>query len=70
MGEKSGTKLDSAGSGGAAAVEPADEQEEYEALIYPQNADPKRIKARKVSYTRYRQYVENEISVDVIAPIR
>ena len=25
---------------------------------------------RKVSYARYRQYVENEISVDVIAPIR
>jgi dynein heavy chain len=23
-----------------------------------------------VSYNRYRQYVENEISVDVIAPIR
>jgi dynein heavy chain len=51
-------------------VEPADEQEEYEALIYPQNADKRRIQARKVSYARYRQYVENEISVDVIAPIR
>ena len=45
-------------------------REEYEALIYPQNADKRRIQARKVSYARYRQYVENEISVDVIAPIR
>jgi dynein heavy chain len=54
----------------ASLVEPADEQEEYEALLYPQNADKRRISARKVSYARYRQYVENEISVDVIAPIR
>jgi dynein heavy chain len=67
-----GTKLDIVGSssGALALVEPADEQEEYEALIYPQNADKRRIQARKVSYARYRQYVENEISVDVIAPIR
>jgi hypothetical protein len=36
----------------------------------PQHADPHRINARRVSYNRYRQYVENEISVDVIAPIR
>jgi hypothetical protein len=66
------TKLDIVGnqSDGFAVVEPADEQEEYEALIYPQNADKRRIQARKVSYARYRQYVENEISVDVIAPIR
>jgi len=28
------------------------------------------IHARKVSYHRYRQYIENEIQVDVIAPIR
>ena len=28
------------------------------------------VHARKVSYTRYRQYIENEIQVDVIAPIR
>jgi len=67
------TKLDIVGQGQDnifAMVEPASEQEEYEALIYPQNADKKRIQARKVSYARYRQYVENEISVDVIAPIR
>lgn len=51
-------------------IEPADEAEEYEAVLYPQNCDPRRIKARRVSYNRYRQYVENEISVDVIAPIR
>lgn len=38
--------------------------------MYPQNADGRRINARRVSYNRYRQYVENEISVDVIAPIR
>ena len=67
-----GTKLDIVGSSNSsmALVEPADEQEEYEALIFPQNADKRRIQARKVSYARYRQYVENEISVDVIAPIR
>lgn len=67
------TKLDIVGSGGdgiVAMVEPADAQEEYDALLYPQNADKRRIQARKVSYARYRQYVENEISVDVIAPIR
>lgn len=56
--------------GSSNLIEPADEQEEYEALLYPQNADKRRIQARKVSYARYRQYVENEISVDVIAPIR
>jgi dynein heavy chain len=66
-----GTKLEGIGNQAIIAMaEPADEQEEYEALIYPQNADKKRIQARKVSYSRYRQYVENEISVDVIAPIR
>jgi len=68
-----GIKLDIVGQapdGMFSMVEPADEQEEYEALIYPQNADKRRIQARKVSYARYRQYVENEISVDVIAPIR
>jgi dynein heavy chain len=32
--------------------------------------DDKRIAARKNSFKRYRQYVEKEISVDVIAPIR
>lgn len=37
-----------------ADVVPADENEEYEALIMPQNADKRRILARKVSYTRYR----------------
>jgi len=49
------TKLDIVGaqSDGFAMVEPADEQEEYEALIYPQNADKRRIQARKVSYARY-----------------
>jgi dynein heavy chain len=70
MGE--GNKLDVIGSkeGSLSQVEPADEQEEYEAILYPENADAKRIQARIVSYKRYRQYVENEISVDVIAPIR
>lgn len=71
--DNSSTKLDIVGNGADnifSMVEPATEQEEYEALIYPQNADKKRITARKISYKRYRQYVENEISVDVIAPIR
>ena len=36
----------------------------------PEQCDPRRIHARETSYKRYRQYVENEISVDVIAPIR
>lgn len=72
MGENT-TKLDLVGAGSDSAfsmIEPADAQEEYNALFYPQNIDKKRIQARKVSYARYRQYVENEISVDVIAPIR
>ena len=66
-------KLDVSGQGPDGIfelVEPADEQEEYEALFFPQNADKRRIQLRKQSYLRYRQYVENEISVDVIAPIR
>jgi hypothetical protein len=40
------TKLDIVGSGGdgiVAMVEPADAQEEYDALLYPQNADKRRI---------------------------
>ena len=40
------TKLDIVGSGGdgiMATVEPADAQEEYDALLYPQNADKRRI---------------------------
>jgi hypothetical protein len=40
------TKLDIVGSGGdgiVAVVEPADAQEEYDALLYPQNADKRRI---------------------------
>jgi hypothetical protein len=39
------TKLDIVGSGDGmgAVVEPADGQEEYEALLHPQNADPRRI---------------------------
>ena len=28
------------------------------------------VRARQISYRRYRQYIENEIQVDVIAPIR
>lgn len=56
MGEGN-TKLEIVGHGtdnSLSMVEPADEQEEYEALIYPQNADKRRIQARKVSYARYR----------------
>lgn len=62
-----GTKLDIVGIDD---VEPASESEEYDSLMNPKNADKKRVQARKISYQRYRQYVENEISVDVIAPIR
>jgi len=68
-----GIKLEIVGNpndGMLSLVEPADEAEEYEALIHPHTMDKARIAARKISYARYRQYVENEISVDVIAPIR
>lgn len=51
-------------------VEPADEAEEYESILHPSHCDPRRINARKESFARYRKYVEQEISVDVIAPIR
>lgn len=48
------TKLSITGGGGAdptlAAIEPADGQEEYNALFYPQSVDKRRIQARKVSY--------------------
>ena len=64
---ESGTKLDIISD---RDVEPADEAEEYYGIMNPEHADPSRINARRVSYNRYRQYVENEISVDVIAPIR
>ena len=62
-----GTKLEIVG---LRDVEPADEQEEYYFVLNPAAGDPRRIKARKVSYERYKQYVENEIGQDVIAPIR
>jgi hypothetical protein len=45
MGENT-TKLDLVGAGSDSAfsmIEPADAQEEYNALFYPQNIDKKRI---------------------------
>lgn len=51
-------------------LEPADEMEEYQSLQDKDSVDPMRIKARKDSYNRYSQYIEEEIPVDVIAPIR
>lgn len=68
-----GLKLEIVGNandGALSLVEPASEKEEYESLIHPHTMDKARIAARKISYARYMQYVENEISVDVIAPIR
>jgi dynein heavy chain, axonemal len=62
-----GTKLDIINNDD---VEPADEREEYKAIMHPDEADRRRVQARRVSYQRYRQYVDNEIPVDVIAPIR
>lgn len=62
-----GTKLDIVD---AEAVEPANAQEEYESIISPGSVDKKRVQSRRTSYQRYRQYVDNEIPVDVIAPIR
>ena len=35
-------------------VPPADEREEYDAIMDPDNADPNRINARRNSYHRYR----------------
>jgi dynein heavy chain len=75
---ETGTKLDIVREG---EIEPANEEEEYEMakqdfeeeqpfVMRPEQCDPRRIEARRTSYQRYRQYVENEISVDVIAPIR
>ena len=51
-------------------IEPADEMEEYESLMSPETSDYERIEARKASYNRYSQYIDEEIPVDVIAPIR
>jgi dynein heavy chain len=50
-----GTKLDIISEHDA---EPADELEEYDAVMQPANADPRRIQARRESFSRYRQYVE------------
>jgi hypothetical protein len=52
------------------SVEPASELEEYEGLMGSEYADENRIQARKDSYNRYMQYIDEEIPVDVIAPIR
>ena len=51
-------------------VELASEQEEYEGLMNPDNADSDKIQARKDSYNRYMLYIDEEIPVDMIAPIR
>jgi len=62
-----GAKLDIVG---ANDMEPADELEEYNWVMNPATTDEKRIVARQTSYKRYRQYVDNEIPIEVIAPIR
>lgn len=51
-------------------IEPATEQEELEGLMNPDYADVERIQARRDSYNRYAAYIDEEIPVDVIAPIR
>ena len=51
-------------------LEPANENEEYEGIMNPEIAEIERIQARKDSYKRYTQYIDEEIYVDVIAPIR
>jgi dynein heavy chain len=51
-------------------VEPANEAEEYEAVMTGQVGGNVKVHARKVSYNRYKRYIEDEIQVDVIAPIR
>ena len=63
----SGTKLDIVRDSDTA---PCDEAEEYAAVMEQRHFAHPRIEARKGSYKRYRQYIENEIQVDVIAPIR
>lgn len=62
-----GTKLDIVSE---RDIQPAEEAEEYEAVMSNSVGGNPHIHARKVSYHRYRQYIENEIQVDVIAPIR
>ena len=62
-----GTKLEIVG---LSDIEPATEIEEYTYIMDPTSVDKRKVVARKDSYGRYRQYVENEIPVEVIAPIR
>lgn len=47
---ETGTKLDIISESN---LQPADEAEEYDGVINPQNADPRRINARRVSYNRF-----------------
>lgn len=53
-----GTKLDIVGEGD---IRPADEAEEYEAVMNQQVLGNEHVRARRISYHRYRQYIENEI---------
>jgi len=52
------------------AIEPATEQEEYDGLMNPALIDPSKIDAWKNSYIRYMTYIDREIPLDCIAPIR
>ena len=54
----SGTKLDIVND---RDIQPAEEAEEYEAVMNNSVGGNPHIHARKVSYHRYRQYIENEI---------
>eukprot|EP00826_Nyctotherus_ovalis_P016812 TRINITY_DN14894_c0_g1_i14.p1 TRINITY_DN14894_c0_g1~~TRINITY_DN14894_c0_g1_i14.p1 ORF type:complete len:456 (+),score=171.78 TRINITY_DN14894_c0_g1_i14:115-1482(+) len=50
-------------------VEPATEDEEYRALTYGDASVKDKVDARKRAYERYRAYVDQEISNEVVAPI-
>ena len=51
-------------------IEPATEEEEYQSIVTQDDTLRDRIQARRNAYFRYRAYVQHEISVDVIAPMR
>ena len=65
--DASGAKLNMMAKG---FVEPCTEEEEYESIVNRDQSYSTRIQARKKSYQRYKKYIEEEISMEVVAPFR